>query len=285
MVVKTFLFNIFILVLDIQQYISSGILELYALDTLSEKEKQQVNSLLQTNEGARKELESIQLALEKYAHLHAISPPNDSLGQILHVIDNLEDTQKQSTSNSQAVTKNKTNNTTAIKRIRRLQYLAAAAMILLFISAALNWNYNLQLKNANSELTALRQDQEVIANNLNVVKEELSILQNHENKIIKLAGVETHPESFVYVYWNTGSEEVFVKIGDLPIPPTEKQYQLWALKDGKPIDAGVFDVEDGILKVKSIAAADAFAVTLEPKGGSESPTLEEMYVMGNVKVI
>ncbi len=285
MVIKTFLFNIFILVLDIQQYISSGILELYALDTLSKKEKKEVECILKTNKRARKELESIQLGLEKYANIHATSPSNNSLNKLLNAIDNLEGTKQKPVAASLHITKNKTNNTLVIKRIYRLQYLAAAATILLFVSAALNWNYTLQLKNANSELTALRQDQEVIVNNLNVVKEELSILQDVNNKIIKMAGVETHSKSFAYVYWNISSQEVFVKIGDLPTPTAEKQYQLWALKDDKPIDAGVFDVENGIFKVKNIVAADAFAVTLEPKGGSESPTLEEIYVMGSVKVI
>lgn len=283
--VKTFLFNIFILVLDIQQYISSGILELYALDTLSEEEKKEVESILENHEGVRRELENIQLTLEKYANMHAVEPPSDSLNKLLKVIDDLEENKEATAKVALSTVKKETNESATIRRIRRLQYLAAAAIVLLFISATLNWNYSLQLQNAESELTALRQEQAVIANNLNVVKEELSILQDTENKVIKLAGVEAHPKSFAYVYWNVTSHEVFVKIGDLPNPPSEKQYQLWALKDGKPIDAGVFNVKDGILKVKNIEDADAFAVTLEPKGGSENPTLEEMYVMGAVKVI
>ena len=54
--------------------------------------------------------------------------------------------------------------------------------------------------------------------------------------------------------------------------------------DGKPVDAGVFDVgADGLLKMKSITGnAVAYAVTIEPKGGSESPSLETMQVYGEV---
>jgi len=52
-----------------------------------------------------------------------------------------------------------------------------------------------------------------------------------------------------------------------------------------PVDAGVFDWNsEGLQKMKSISgqAVAAFAVTIEPKGGSESPSLETMQVIGNV---
>ena len=70
--------------------------------------------------------------------------------------------------------------------------------------------------------------------------------------------------------------------------PADKQYQLWALKDGQPIDMGVFDPvtpEDGLLEMGRVPGADAFAVTLEPRGGSANPTLEEMYVYGTPATI
>jgi anti-sigma-K factor RskA len=34
--------------------------------------------------------------------------------------------------------------------------------------------------------------------------------------------------------------------------------------------------------MKDIGQAQAFAITLEPAGGSASPTLNQMYVMGNI---
>jgi anti-sigma-K factor RskA len=33
-------------------------------------------------------------------------------------------------------------------------------------------------------------------------------------------------------------------------------------------------------EMRSIASADAFAVTLEPRGGSQSPTMSEMVAIG-----
>jgi len=34
--------------------------------------------------------------------------------------------------------------------------------------------------------------------------------------------------------------------------------------------------------MKKIAHASAFAVTLEPRGGSATPTMDQMYVLGKV---
>ena len=69
----------------------------------------------------------------------------------------------------------------------------------------------------------------------------------------------------------------------MPAAPQGMQYQLWAIVDGKPVDAGVFDVAtSGLLKMKTLDGAVAFAVTIEPRGGRPSPTLETMQVIGNV---
>lgn len=87
------------------------------------------------------------------------------------------------------------------------------------------------------------------------------------------------------VYWNPDQQKVYVDAGQLPAPPAGKQYQLWALAGGQPVDAGMLQVnrQPGLQQMKPVGAAQAFAVTLEPEGGSASPTLEQLYVMGEVQ--
>ena len=71
---------------------------------------------------------------------------------------------------------------------------------------------------------------------------------------------------------------------DLPQPPTDKQYQLWAIVNDQPVDLGVFDLDStrtGILQLEQ-GQPQAFAITLEPRGGSAQPTLDQMYVSGGV---
>jgi len=54
--------------------------------------------------------------------------------------------------------------------------------------------------------------------------------------------------------------------------------------DGKPTDAGIFEMDKGIafMKLKTIPRAQAFAITLEKRGGSETPDMNALYVMGKV---
>jgi anti-sigma-K factor RskA len=86
------------------------------------------------------------------------------------------------------------------------------------------------------------------------------------------------------VFWNKQSKETYVSMINIPELPQGKQFQLWALVNGLPINAGVFDSLQGVLVLSSIATsqADLFAVTIENTGGSQSPTLSEMVVAGKV---
>src|SRR5690606_18436667 len=78
-----------------------------------------------------------------------------------------------------------------------------------------------------------------------------------------------------------------VALHRMPMPPSGMQYQLWVIQDGAPVDMGVIANDmvekDGMMKVpKSVAAGQAFAISLEKEGGSQVPDMEQIYVMGKV---
>ena len=114
----------------------------------------------------------------------------------------------------------------------------------------------------------------------------VSMMQNPLMTVVKLPGAPKSPapSSLATVYWDTQSKDVYLLINKLPAPVSDKQYQLWAIVDGKPVDAGVFDMAEGIsfVKLKTIPKAEAFAITLEKKGGSVTPDMDAMYVLGKV---
>jgi anti-sigma-K factor RskA len=70
---------------------------------------------------------------------------------------------------------------------------------------------------------------------------------------------------------------VFVATG-LPALPAERDYELWFIAGGKPVPAGVFDVDAegrARLEVENVASQEqieAWAVTVEPAGGKPQPT-------------
>ncbi len=63
---------------------------------------------------------------------------------------------------------------------------------------------------------------------------------------------------------------------NLPATPEDKVYETWILRDGVPEPAGTFEPREGGVAAApiegSVEGADAVAVTVEPSGGSSTPT-------------
>lgn len=233
----------------------------------------------------KRELLAIEMALNEYALLHEKTPPAHLKEKILSEI---------------IAPENKSAKIISIKTDGKVPdvnnpgsnfYWAAASVVLLILSMGGNYFLYNKWKNTETELVALNNEKAVLAQQLQVEKasydqigHEMAVLKQPFNKVVSLKGVpSTSPNSLATVYWNQNTKEVFINVNSLPAPPPDKQYQLWALMDGKPIDAGVFDVGDsvGIQKMKIIENAQGFAVTLERKGGV--PKAEgAMYVKGTI---
>lgn len=169
---------------------------------------------------------------------------------------------------------------------------AVACIVLLLGSLSMNYIYfnnytdvkgkydQLLLAQAN-----LTKDNETYHTKLQQSEDELALMRNPDYQAIKMLGVKDHEGNVATIYWNAKSQDVYLLSQNLPQPSADKQYQLWAIVDGKPVSAGVFNVNDlakGLQKMKQISGAQAFAVTLEKAGGVESPTLTQMFVMGKV---
>jgi len=85
------------------------------------------------------------------------------------------------------------------------------------------------------------------------------------------------------VFWDTRTKVVYATNISLPKAPEGKQYQVWAIVNGKPVSAGLLDEKKGVVEpMRIFDQAEAFAITLEKEGGVPSPTFTEMYVMGRV---
>jgi anti-sigma-K factor RskA len=259
--------------MNIPNYIASGVLELYVNGLLSEPEKREVEALAAQYPEIREEINRIEEALEAYAMAHRQAPKRNLKQAILDKIDLEENKDKPSAKVVQM---------TGFQR-----YAIAAAVIGLLFSGALNLILYRNLTASQDEVTALMSEKSTVVENNNVLKasyeEKINTLAAPNTKVVALAGLPLAPNSKIKVYWNDKNQQTYLRIENLPAAPSDKQYQLWALADGKPIDAGVFDSAEGVLQqMKSIGAAQAFAITLEQKGGSPTPTMEQMYAMGKI---
>jgi anti-sigma-K factor RskA len=94
---------------------------------------------------------------------------------------------------------------------------------------------------------------------------------------VRQATVDVSGGGTATVSISSSKDAVVVKMNGVPAPPAGKVYQMWLIpKDGSaPVSQGLMDAE-ALSKpavVKGIASAAALGITVEPAGGSASPTL------------
>jgi anti-sigma-K factor RskA len=270
--------------LNIQEYILSGIVESYVLGIASADDSAEFERMCAAHSEVRVARNAFELQLEEKLLEQKLDPPRELKSRIFSEIGMEKDELPQ---------RSLLRTPKLVPRIGFSKYVAAAALILLGGSVGLNFYLLEQYKKTiaiNKELTdaqlQMAGSNKILQTKLSRYEDALSLMKNPLMSIVQLPGVPSSPapSSMATVYWNTSTKDVYLLVSHLPKPDPDKQYQLWAIVDGKPVDAGVFDLEEGLslVKLKTIPSAEAFAITLEKKGGSISPTMESMYVMGKV---
>jgi anti-sigma-K factor RskA len=106
----------------------------------------------------------------------------------------------------------------------------------------------------------------------------VKVLESEDVRILFLSGQGPQPEARAKVFWSEKAKRGVLLAGSLAKLPADKQYELWVFDRGKPVPAGVFDADEqgrALLEspdLSTIAAAQNFAVTVEPRGGVPAPT-------------
>lgn len=281
---------------DLKAYMESGILELYVLGDISPEEKLQVEDMAAKFPEVRAEITEIERSLEFYAEGHAVEPSEDIRHKVLNsLLVNLGDdrsfTKPRKHNDDEVFEDDERNNVVAMpaRQTSFYKYAFAACLALLLVSTFAVYNLYSKLQDTNTQLTAMQLDKQRIANQVNLMDEELNIYHDPSYKVIKLQGTAKTPKAAMTMAWSATKQKVVMDMRSMQLPAHDKdhQYQLWALVGGKPVDMGVFDANGAdtttVKEMKSIAMADAFAVTLEPTGGSVNPTIDQMVVMGAAK--
>ncbi|HMI04987.1 MAG TPA: anti-sigma factor [Pedobacter sp.] len=286
-------------------YIESGILELYVLGQLTAQEQAEVEAMAVQYPEVKQEIDAIERAMEQYAVAQAVQPAEGLDQKILTRIT----WGKQNTPGTPEIPAKETGKAQEARivplnkpidyetRIRTLRIALVACVALLVVSAVALFSAHTELGSAKVQIAELSQDKEKFTTTVNFMKQTNAELQKIADmttdpnwKFVKLAGTPMDPEASMMVYWHTTGKHVMMDNSKMKLPATDKahQYQLWALVNGKPVDLGVFDVKAGssqiLISMKDIASAQTFAVTLEKRGGSPSPTMTQMIVAGNVAI-
>ncbi len=274
--------------MDIQKYIQSGILDNYALGLLSDVEKKEVEKNLIKFPELKTELHHIEDALAIYAQAKAIPMPKGLSEQILESIENLDSTPSNISDTTPRNTQPQPSKSPIL--LGTLLGLSLLGSLLLFkqkhdADQQLITSQS-QISDVNNRMLTLQLDCDAKDQTIQRLHEQLQVFKSNAYQPIFLKGTDKSPESEAIVYFNTLDKKTYLDIGNLPTTPMDKDYQLWAIVDGAPTDMGVIDLAtatEGLIEVPYMENPQAFAVTLETKGGNPTPNLDELYVIGNVE--
>lgn len=298
--------------MDLQQYIESGVIEEYALGVLPDAERQEVERLAAAHPEIQREIDAVLRGLDLYAEAHAVTPPPAMRERVLAGWQQairgssapVAEAPRMTVSPAEEPARPAAPAEPVVRPIgsapqpvadapaRNWGWLMAASVALLL---SLGGNYVLynRLQHTESELLALQSDQARFAatqqasqRQLSAQSRELAVLRDEQFRSVTLAGTPAAPAAKARVLYNPATKAVYVAVRNLPAAPAGKQYQLWALDNGKPVDAGVLTAAtasgDSLQQMKDIASAQAFAMTVEDAGGSPTPTLSTMTVLGKM---
>jgi anti-sigma-K factor RskA len=264
---------------DIKEIIESGSLELYVMGALTPEETKEIDAWRKSHPELNEEIHRIEDAMIAYADSHSVKPKAELKKKIAEKLNFSVKLDME----SEMV------DSIQIQMPGIYRYAAAAAVALIVTLSATTFYFAHQYNETSSQLAALQSEKTQLANQVKYlsgesekVKGELAVASNPGSKKVILSGTKVSPDSRAVVYWDAASHTTYVNSTNLPVAAAGKQYQLWAIVDGKPVDLGVISKDSAFNTMKQVEGATAFAITLEPLGGKPTPTMEAMYVMGGV---
>lgn len=263
--------------MDINTYIESGVLELYVAGALSDKENKDVYDMIIKHPEILKEVLEIENAVVKLTASTSTKISNHSFEAIKQKL-GLTDT---------------TTKVVAMKpRYNWVTYTGWAATIIL--GAGLLWTLN-QNKELQSEVQTAEMEQSLLEieienakTDLATSKELLNVLRDRDIISVPLGGQGNFANTYAEVYWDKKTNSIYLDAQGLPEPPEGKVYQVWSLTLSPltPVSLGTIDDftsdENKIFKIENLNSSEAFGITLEPAGGSATPTMEQLYTLGVV---
>ena len=262
--------------MNLKEYISSGIIESYVLGLATEAEQEEFEAMCKQHPEIEQARNQFEMALENQLQQDAVAPPPQIKEKLLASLSSVD---------SVSVTDTFENEQAPVRRLSVWKIMAAACLLLLAGVAFWAVTLNNKYQTAVQENTTLKNQLAQSSDEVTELKRTAQTLQNPALKTVALQGTQNAPNSFANVYWDSTTKDVYLLVNNMPKPASDKQYQLWAIIDGKPIDLGVIEEDVWkkklLLQMKNVQNAQAFAITLEQTGGSPTPK-GSMYVMGKL---
>ncbi len=238
------------------------------MDQLSPAEKAEVESYLSAHPELRSELREIEMSLELFAKSTAITAPPGLKERILDAI--------RTTPNPGISPRTKSSGLWPA--------LAAVMGIGLLVLGYMFYQKDQETAVLENDMNVLRDTCNATTNQLTDQLNVLRQLTLRNNKILHFEPTAGFAQTDIYLHSNTETKKNFIQVRNLPDLADNQSFQLWSIKPNQaPSPLTVFDMPtDGLIEVSFADNTEVYAITIEPEGGSETPTLA--HLIGTVSV-
>ena len=253
--------------MNIREYISSGIIELYVMGLCNETEINEVESLRRQYPELNKAIIDYEILLEENMQKNFTLPSVETDDIILKKLDQLQPTQFKASSPA------------IVRKLNWLKPFAAAAVLLLIVSGYFIYILNNKATKLRSELAEAKKAAPTLP------LADYKIMLDPRITPVAMYGVGTHAICRCTMFWDKKTGKIFIMIHHLPMSSSSKDYQLWAMVNGEPVNVGIINdaIRGRFIEMENVpSATNAFTITLEKAGGNQTPTMAEEYLRGNI---
>lgn len=242
----------------IRIFLDSDLLEKYLLGDTTTEETLQAERYITMYPEVRNAYTELQENLESYARLHSLKAPEGLKERILWKI-------RQEKRNGSKFYK----------------YAVAASIAALIFAGSsyffYNQNMELQEKNSmvNTKIKNLEMDMKV---QLEDLRNQYIVLNNPNTKRFTVKGNRKAQELKAVAYVNPVKKLSYINVNNLPQLPEDQCFQMWAEVNGELVNLGVvkqFDDKENLLALPYADNAIGY-ITIEPKGGNDTPTVKNI---------
>ena len=242
----------------IKIFLDSDLLEQYLLGTTNEQENLQVERYIAMHPEVRETYEELQDNLEAFAKMHSLKTPEGLKEKILARI--------------------KSEN---VGKKRFFRYAIAASFAVAMSVGASYFFYD--------QNQSLQEENEMVTNQIELLKEDMQegledmrnqfiVLNNPKTKKYNVNGNKKAKELKAIAYVNPVKKLSYINVSKLPNLPENQCFQMWAEVNGKMINLGVLQEAGDDQKLLALPYSDEAVgyITIEPKGGNVTPTVENI---------
>jgi anti-sigma-K factor RskA len=250
------------------------LLPFYALDALTDEERELVDSYLVEHPEAREQMKDLHTAASTLPYgISPVEPPRHVKEGLMRRVNT--DAEVRARPSVQTPRQQPSRRGIWFENLFQMFSLGAAAIAIVWVIVL-----NVQVSRLQNEISGLHETLAAQSNSLEQIIANLPKSSPSNVITVSLKGTNVQPHAHGQLIADPKEQSAVLIVAGLPKLEANQTYQVWLINGNKPVSAGLLTVDEngqGVVIVtsdESISSFKTLAISVEPQGGSLQPTGE-----------